>query len=60
MDESTDKYLAFSAGNINALADKLNSFVEDGGTVTSLNFCVDKVGAYALVLGSEPEEEEEE
>ncbi len=60
MEESTDKYLSFAAVDINALAEKLNAFVTDGGTITTLYFSTDKVGAYALVLGSEPEEEEEE
>ena len=54
---NTDKYIGFSAVDIHALAEALNNFVEDGGTITSVIVCGDKI-VNALVLGSEPEDDD--
>lgn len=56
--EDESKYIAFNAVDMNALADQLNAFIEDGGTISEIYVTSDKIVS-ALVLGTEPSEESE-
>ena len=56
--ESTDEFIAFNAVDMNALAEQLNDFIEDGGTITNIYVTSDKIVS-ALVYGSKPDEDDE-
>lgn len=56
--EDESKYIAFNAVDMNALADQLNAFIEDGGTISEIYVTSDKIVS-ALVLCTEPSEESE-
>jgi hypothetical protein len=55
---STDKYIGFAAVDVHALAEQLNAFVANGGTITSVEGVCGGSLVSALVVGSEPDEEE--
>lgn len=56
--ESANEFIAFNAVDMNALAEQLNDFIEDGGTITDIYVTSDKIVS-ALVYGSKPDEDDE-